>query len=753
MQNPFAYLCFSKTHALSPDGRCRPFDAAADGIVISEGVARRRAQAAGRRRARRRPHLRRDQGRRRVERRPRQGPDRAAARGPGARAARGPTRRRGVSPATRRARRGARHRHRRRRPAPRSQALAGCLRATPAARRSGCAVGSVKSMIGHTKCDRRRGRPDQGRAGAAPQGAAADARRRASPTRKARLRREPVLPEHARRGRGSAAAAQPAPRRRQRLRLRRHQLPRRARGVHRRASRAPRARRSTAGRPSCCVWRGDAATALAAAVCRRCTPRWSSGAQPALADLARTLADAGRRRPAGERGARGRRRVARRPARQARQRPATCCRRRRARARHAGVHFAERRLDADGPGRVPVPRPGLAVRRHGARARRWPSPRCATASTAPTRVLAGRLERPLSRYVFPPSAFTPTQDSRPPQAELTDTRRRPAGPRRRRASACLRAAARPRRASRTWSPATATASSSRSAAAGRLDDDDLLQLSEARGRVDGREAADRAPARWPPSTPRPRRSTSCWPRATSCAANLNAPRQTVLSGPVEAVERRDRLVRASATSGAAAAGRLRVPLAARRARAAPLRRGARARRRWRRRVAGVLQHDRRRATPTTRPRSPSVLRRPSRAARRVRARGRGDVRRRRARVRRGRAAVACSPGWSAASSATASTWPCRSTGRAGPGSPASSQALAALASEGVPVQAQRLFDGRSAPRLDLTDLGPRRAARTRSRRACGRSTAGAPARPTRPPPARAPHPPPAHHDPRRSSPP
>jgi acyl transferase domain-containing protein/NAD(P)H-dependent flavin oxidoreductase YrpB (nitropropane dioxygenase family)/NAD(P)-dependent dehydrogenase (short-subunit alcohol dehydrogenase family) len=38
VQNPFAYLCFSKTKALSPRGRCRPFDASADGIVISEGL-------------------------------------------------------------------------------------------------------------------------------------------------------------------------------------------------------------------------------------------------------------------------------------------------------------------------------------------------------------------------------------------------------------------------------------------------------------------------------------------------------------------------------------------------------------------------------------------------------------------------------------------------------------------------------------------------------------------------------------------
>lgn len=39
MQSPFAYLCFSKTQALSPTGRCRTFDESGDGIVISEGIA------------------------------------------------------------------------------------------------------------------------------------------------------------------------------------------------------------------------------------------------------------------------------------------------------------------------------------------------------------------------------------------------------------------------------------------------------------------------------------------------------------------------------------------------------------------------------------------------------------------------------------------------------------------------------------------------------------------------------------------
>ncbi|WP_300462945.1 type I polyketide synthase [Desulfobacula sp.] len=39
MQNPFTYLCFSKTKALSPTGQSAPLDENADGIVIGEGVA------------------------------------------------------------------------------------------------------------------------------------------------------------------------------------------------------------------------------------------------------------------------------------------------------------------------------------------------------------------------------------------------------------------------------------------------------------------------------------------------------------------------------------------------------------------------------------------------------------------------------------------------------------------------------------------------------------------------------------------
>jgi acyl transferase domain-containing protein/NADP-dependent 3-hydroxy acid dehydrogenase YdfG len=39
VQSPFTYLCFAKTQALSPQGKAKTFDASGDGIVISEGLA------------------------------------------------------------------------------------------------------------------------------------------------------------------------------------------------------------------------------------------------------------------------------------------------------------------------------------------------------------------------------------------------------------------------------------------------------------------------------------------------------------------------------------------------------------------------------------------------------------------------------------------------------------------------------------------------------------------------------------------
>ena len=34
----FCFMCFAKTHALSPDGHSKSFDAAANGIGLGEGV-------------------------------------------------------------------------------------------------------------------------------------------------------------------------------------------------------------------------------------------------------------------------------------------------------------------------------------------------------------------------------------------------------------------------------------------------------------------------------------------------------------------------------------------------------------------------------------------------------------------------------------------------------------------------------------------------------------------------------------------
>ncbi len=38
LQSPFGFMCFAKAQALSPRGQCRPFDESADGIAISEGI-------------------------------------------------------------------------------------------------------------------------------------------------------------------------------------------------------------------------------------------------------------------------------------------------------------------------------------------------------------------------------------------------------------------------------------------------------------------------------------------------------------------------------------------------------------------------------------------------------------------------------------------------------------------------------------------------------------------------------------------
>ena len=57
---PDTTMLLSQARMMAPDGRCKTFDAAADGYVRGEGCGVRRAQAAGRRARRRRPRPRRD---------------------------------------------------------------------------------------------------------------------------------------------------------------------------------------------------------------------------------------------------------------------------------------------------------------------------------------------------------------------------------------------------------------------------------------------------------------------------------------------------------------------------------------------------------------------------------------------------------------------------------------------------------------------------------------------------------------------
>ena len=145
----FMYMCFSKTPALSPDGRRPAVRRGGGRHDPGRGPGHPGAEAAGRRRARRRPDLRGDPRDGDVERRQGAGGLRPERRGPGQGAAPGvrpggglarrrsswsrrtaPARRWATRPSSRRSRRST---------------------AGPGPRARWCALGSVKSQIGHTK--------------------------------------------------------------------------------------------------------------------------------------------------------------------------------------------------------------------------------------------------------------------------------------------------------------------------------------------------------------------------------------------------------------------------------------------------------------------------------------------------------------------------------------------------------------------------------------------------------------------------
>ena len=493
VQNPFTYLAFSKTQAFSPRGRCRPFDAGADGIVISEGVAavvlKRLADAErdgdriyavikglgassdGRAKGLTAPRL---EGQVRALERAYAKAGRLAGDG--------------------RLRRGARHRHGASGDLVEVEALTEVFRDAGAGAGT-CVVGSVKSLIGHTKCA-------AGLAGLINASLALHHRVLPptigveTPNPKLDLRGRPVPPQHAR----------PAPWLHADV-----GRPRRRAGVSafgfggtnfhavlEAYEGDPRGRPpavAATGRPSC----SSGGRPTAPACSRRSIDsreRLAAGARPALRDLAHTLWPD-----------RARRRRARGPTLAIvasslddllakLRRPADADRGRRGRARGParGRTIAERPALRPVEGGVPVPGPGVAVRSACCGELAVALPRGPRRVRGVRRALLGRRRReplgPLSSRRRPSTTTTRRQ-----QAGPRGDRGRPAGDRRgeRRAA---RDCSGPGPRCPTWSPGTATASWSRSTRRACWTLDDLAELSEARGGCSATRPAT-SPARWP----------------------------------------------------------------------------------------------------------------------------------------------------------------------------------------------------------------------------------------------------------------
>ena len=361
VQGPFGYLCFSKTQALSPRGRCSTFDATADGIVITEGIAmvalKRLADAE------------RDGDRIYAVIKGVGGASDGRAKGltaplPAARCARcaAPTR----WPAS--ARRASAC-SRRTAPAPSPATAPSCRAPRELIGEAGvaprqAAIGSVKTLIGHTKAT-------AGIAGLIK--AALALHHRVLPPHRDVDKPNAIL---ARRPARSTCSTEPlpwldagrhaAPRRGQRLRLRRHQLPRRAGRVHAASSaQCRRTARPSAGRPSCCSGARPTRRALADAARRRCAPTLErhagvGAARPGRQPGAAAGAPAARRSRSSRRTAPTcwlKLDLALAPPRAATPQPLP-----------PGVHHGVR-ADGARQARGAVPRPGLAVPRHAARAR------------------------------------------------------------------------------------------------------------------------------------------------------------------------------------------------------------------------------------------------------------------------------------------------------------------------------------------------------------------------------------------------
>ncbi len=523
IQNPFAYLCFAKTRALSPTGRCRPFDAAADGIAISEGFATvvlKRLADAERDGDRIYAVIRgvgaASDGRDRSLTAPRPEGQMRALRRAYAQA--------GFSPATVElveahgtgtvAGDGAE-----------VKALSTVF-AEHSDRRQWCGIGSVKSMIGHTKAT-------AGVAGVIKAALALHHRVLAptigvsEPNPKAAFPESPFYVNSE--ARPWLASTEGHPRRAGvsafgfggtdfHIVLEEYD------GAY--AEEPPAAVTRWPG--ELLLWRGSRAQVTAAL--DALTTRLAAGEELALETLARELALQPDRQPGGATLALVVESLADLGSKLARTRELLAAGEARVHERD-GIYWSEQPLSAEG--KVAFLFPGQGSQRVDmGRELAIAFPEAREQLELADRVLAEHYERPLSSYVFPPPAFTP-EEQRRRQLELTDTHV---------AQAAIGATelAYLRVLAKLGVEPELTAGHSYGefaalAAAGGIDNEQLLRISEARGRFMKEAAEAEAGAMVAVEAP-PEALTPLLEGGGVVTANLNSPRQTVLSGPREHVE-------------------------------------------------------------------------------------------------------------------------------------------------------------------------------------------------------------------------